>query len=356
MDIQVAQEHKDIILDWYENDPTRVLIVSGAAGCGKTTLIRKIPSILNLRGKIAFLAPTGKAAKVIGSHGRTIHSFMYIPVVDTNTGQVKEWIPRVAEEFEDYDLLIVDEVSMVNDEMMNDLKSLGIPIIGSGDPFQLPPVNGTNEILQDADIMLLKVWRNDGGVLALATDIRKRNRIKWSTYDNVSINFLGIGKDYDKIDENSIIICKFNNTRKQINHEYRKKILGHKLILEPGEKLMITKNNKISGLRNGSIVTLLKTVTVNKKYLTGIIEVEDDEGLKYQIEMNFDQVMLREERTFKNPKMHYMDYAYAITCHKAQGSEYDKVFIINEGKNFGDHRAWYYTAVTRAKKKVYVYN
>ena len=108
--IEIPQEHQDTILKWWKYDKWRVFIVSGAAGCGKTTLIRKIPEVLKLSGKVAFLAPTGKAAKVIGEKGRTIHSFLYIPVVDENTGKVKEWIPRDPDEFDDYDLLIVDEV------------------------------------------------------------------------------------------------------------------------------------------------------------------------------------------------------------------------------------------------------
>lgn len=353
-EFEIKQEYKDKILQWYEEDIDRIFIISGYAGCGKTTLARKIPELLDLKGSTVFLAPTGKAAKVIGRGARTIHSLLYIPE-DDGKGRIVRWIKRPPTDFEEYDLLIVDEISMVSDEMLMDLRDTKVPIIGLGDPAQLPPVNGTNTILDEPDIFLTQVWRNDGGVLALATDIRMKNRLSWK-YENVTLKFTGIQRDLKLVDEDSIIICKFNNTRQQLNHLYRKEIRGYNLLLQVGEKLIVTRNNKTSGLMNGSIVVIEEITKIIKDALLAELVVRTDEDYKLLIKVNLDTIMRREVRPFREPTIHDVDYAYAITCHKAQGSEYEKVFVVNEGRGFDGHQSWLYTAVTRAKKEVHIYN
>jgi exodeoxyribonuclease-5 len=349
---EIKQEYKDIINNWYKNEQHRILIISGYAGCGKTTLARSIPGLLKA-GSTIFLAPTGKAATVLSGRARTIHSYLYIPVVDPITKKVS-FDKKFPEDFED-DLLIVDEISMVNEEMLQDLMDTGIPIIGLGDPAQLPPVQGTNEILHHPDIFLTEVFRNDGGILALATDIRMKNRLTFK-YNHVSWNFTGIAKQLNRVDDDAIIICKFNKTRRAINKQYRREVKHFAYILEVGEKLIITRNNRDSGLMNGSIVFIKDILKVKVEALLAQIIVTTPDGYERELLINLDTIMQRDVRPMSDKTIHDVDYAYAITCHKAQGSEYKKVFIINEGRRFDNHQAWFYTAVTRAREEIFIYN
>lgn len=109
------------------------------AGAGKSTLIKFIVAALNMDpNKVAYLTPTGKAAQVLRSKGntgaQTIHKALYDYQVLPNGGLVRD--PKPLHEIQDaYDLIVVDEVSMVTIEMWNLLLSYGVYIIACGDPF-----------------------------------------------------------------------------------------------------------------------------------------------------------------------------------------------------------------------------
>lgn len=350
---QIEEKYIDQILLWWVVDKDkRIFILTGYAGCGKTTLARSIPELLDLYN-VVFLAPTGKAANVMSGDARTIHSYLYHTEVIEETGEFF-FHKKEPEEFEE-DLLIVDEISMVSDELLADLIATGIPIIGLGDPAQLPPVNGSNTILNNPDIFLTHVWRNDGGILDLATDIRNGKRISWSKYENVQRSFKHISVNYDLVDDESIIICKFNKTRRQINKQFRELVRGYELLIQKGEKLIITKNNKQTNLMNGSIVIVEEIAWMDRDSHLAGLKVKTQDGYSMFIKVSLLVVEGYEEKLHRDPNIHYCDYAYAITCHKAQGSEYKNVFIIDEGAHIGDHQSWRYTAVTRARQKVYIY-
>lgn len=345
------------IKDWYANDNKRLFIISGYAGCGKTTFAKTIPSILKI-SDYAFLTPTGIAATVLSSDARTVHSYLYNTSVHPVT---QELIFQKKSKFDfDEELLIVDEISMVGDEILNDLRELEIPIVGLGDPQQLPPVNGKNSILENSDIFLTKVWRNDNGILELATDIRAHKPIK-KQYENVEFR-RSIFFDFKLIGEDSVVICRYNKTRRKLNEEIRKRIYEFSNVLHVGERIMILQNDRETGLSNGSIVEIIAInylvddiVKLNIKtsdgqllwIMAGLYVIKNLERPKSAD--NFRSPLGRKIRIFD------IDYAYAITCHKSQGSEFDRVFVIREGQNYDDWDKWFYTAVTRAKKKLYIY-
>lgn len=351
---EIKDEHKVKILNWYNRHRKRLFIISGYAGCGKTTLAKLIPNLLDLADETMFLAPTGKAAEVIGLKARTIHSYLYDAVVDPETNEIT-FLKKEAGSLEE-ELLIVDEISMVPDEILNDLRELNIPIIGLGDPAQLPPVNGKNSVLSAPDIFLTEVFRNDGGILALATDIRNKVKIRSWKYNDVELRLGSIDQDLKDIEIDSAIIVKFNKTRTHINRLYRKEVLGFTSIIQNGEKLIVTKNNSMTRLNNGSIVTVEEIEKIYVDELMAKVRVRTSDDQEMSIVINLDTLMNRDVRKLNNKMIHEVDYAYAITCHKAQGSEYKKVYIINEGKFMEGHSAWFYTAVTRAKEKVIIYN
>ena len=341
------------VREWYYKEPFRVFIISGYAGCGKTTLARKIPEQLNIVN-YKMLAPTGKAATVLGN-AQTIHSYLYNAKKDERTGEL-HFYRKNPSQFNEM-LLIVDEISMVNKELMQDLRSLNIPIIGLGDPAQLPPVNGTNDILLKPDIFLTKVYRNDGGLLELATDIRNGKKLK-REYDSVQFRRNSIMRDLHLLSNDSIIICRYNKTRNELNAKIREKVKQFKEPIEVGDKLIVLNNSRTTGLMNGSIVQVLNIDYVNLDYDFAIIDIKNDIGVIQKVKVNLNVILgtpskLRQSRY--DDSILSVDYAYAITCHKSQGSEFKEVFVIVEGEQYDDFQQWYYTAVTRARSKLYIY-
>lgn len=353
---EMKDEHFQLIDQWWKEDNRRIFIISGYAGTGKTTLARQIPDKINVRN-VAFLAPTGKAALLMDG-GRTIHSYLYNPVRNPETHEV-EFVRKDPRTFSEQ-LLIIDEVSMVSDELMDDLRSINIPMVGLGDSAQLPPVNGDNTLLNNADIFLTEIHRSDDGIVNLATDIRQGNRLK-TKYDGVKFTVKKFMDDIGEVDKDAIIICKFNNTRRAINRAYREfHIPDHRFVITEGEKLVISKNNSSSGLMNGSIVVITEILGVLPKERMAIINVMNDSGdilrIRLDVSLLLGQPVLPYYVYKKHEDLHEAEYAYAITCHKSQGSEFERVYVVNEGRRFPDHQSWLYTAVTRAKKEVRIYN
>ena len=130
------------VVEWLKTRSPQVFRLFGFAGTGKTTLARHIAEEID--GKAMFAAFTGKAALVMRSKGcddaRTIHSLIYRPK-DTETEEptfeLNDDSPAA-----DAKLIIIDECSMVDEELGRDLLSFGRPVLVLGDPAQLPPVKG----------------------------------------------------------------------------------------------------------------------------------------------------------------------------------------------------------------------
>ncbi|MCL5090522.1 MAG: AAA family ATPase, partial [Patescibacteria group bacterium] len=143
----------DNLLDWFKDqNKTRFITVGGYAGTGKTTLIGILRQQLlkdNKKLKIAFCSYTGKAARVLRhklleadslktkDSLSTIHSLIYSPIEDERTQEIIGW--KKKEEIE-ADLIVIDEASMVDFSIWQDLLSFGQPIIAVGDHGQLPPI------------------------------------------------------------------------------------------------------------------------------------------------------------------------------------------------------------------------
>ena len=136
-------------------------VIAGYAGTGKSTLVKFIIEALDVdKDDVCYAAFTGKAAEVLRKKGNknscTLHRLLYDHVPRPGGGFFRKAKPRL-----EYDIVVVDEVSMVPKEMMDLLFSHKAYIICLGDPFQLPPVdkNSDNHLLDNPHIFLDEIMR-----------------------------------------------------------------------------------------------------------------------------------------------------------------------------------------------------
>lgn len=154
------------VSSWLNKGRSPIFRLFGYAGTGKTTLARYFAETVD--GDVQFAAFTGKAAQVLRSKGatnaRTIHSLIYRPrgeeeVADETTGKTS-----IAPTFSlnrqspvaQAKLIVIDECSMVDEQLGRDLMSFGTPILVLGDPGQLPPISGGGFFIR-AGAIILKV-------------------------------------------------------------------------------------------------------------------------------------------------------------------------------------------------------
>jgi exodeoxyribonuclease V len=342
---------------WLKRGEPQVFRLFGYAGTGKTTLARAVADASD--GDVLFGAYTGKAALVMRSKGckdaRTIHSLIYRaresdseePVFELNEEGAAA---RAA-------LIIIDECSMVDAELGRDLLSFGKPVLVLGDPAQLPPVKGAG-FFTDAvpDAMLTEVHRQaaDNPIIKLSMLIRTGGR-------------LGLGKfgesrvvQRDAIDAESVtgadqILVGLNRTRRAYNKRLRDLFGRLGTFPEPGDKLVCLKNNRKKGLLNGSLWTVNTASAVRRKKLRLSVVPEEDSHRKplrigvlpafFDSDDDIPYELRRDSDEF--------DYGYALTVHKAQGSQWDKVVLFDESGAFREHRnRWLYTGITRAAERL----
>lgn len=319
-----------------------VTVLKGYAGSGKSFTISKFLEYNNFES-VAFATPTGTAAKVLNMknpelNAQTIHSLIY-NVEKDRTGGYK-FVKKPNHELAYLDLIIVDEFSMVDGILMNDLLSFGKPIILVGDPFQLPAVNdyAPNPYLGQTDAFLQEVHRQalDNPVLWMATEIRNGNFIKSGVYGEN----LYVGVTTDATDEwyrkDVQFLCGTNRTR----HDINLRISGSEEV-DRNEKIIFLKNDRQAGITNGTIANLDYHVKGGRgRYtLTGTTT----DGVDFRRYPAYYQNQLTWDNQF-------FDKAYAITVHKAQGQTIeDPMVIIDESHSFrGYENQWLYTAITRA--------
>ena len=356
----------------------------GYAGTGKTTMARKIACFVEneLHGYVVFAAYTGKAASVLKSKGcantSTIHGLIYRPKVDPITGKFmgeninRESILAQAK------LCVIDEASMVTPKQAMDLMSFGVPIIVLGDPGQLPPPKEAGYFnTQEPDHMLQEIERQaaDSPIIWLATKARKGKVIKPGRYGDVLV----LGPNAEVADEHVLkgaILVGSNRTRRTMNERYRRlKGYYHKDTQFPskGETLICLKNNHESGMYNGTLWTCtqpkIQPMLKPKDYRDlrkGMIQTNLD-GLHFKVRSQdmFDAAgapLIRQtvcsahmfDTNLPEPPWQdvahcdQFDFGYALTVHKAQGSQFDDGLIIDESwlfeKDANKHR---YTAFTR---------
>lgn len=248
---------------------------------------------------------------------------------------------------------------MVNEWMFNDLASHGVPILAVGDHGQLPPVKGSFNLMDDPQIRLETIMRQAEGnpIIKMAHMARETGEIKYGDYGNACLKtsetkFLH-SHNYASLD--NIMLCALNKTRVRMNAFARQRLNITNPMPVIHEPVICLYNNRKKKIYNGNI-GVIKDIKFSPD---DIYEARIDMG-DFYFEGDIDARQFGKEYTKidEESECEYFDWAYCITTHKSQGSEWKNVLIIEEGEFMfkGDlWRRWLYTAATRAKERLIIY-
>jgi AAA domain len=252
-------------VNWYKNRRKiqQVFQINGLAGTGKTSIIPYIIEDLGLDPErdVVFGTYTGKAALVLRKKGipcRTIHSLIY-ELVKTEKG-TPVWKLNEESDVRFAKLIVLDEVSMVNAEMAEDLLSFGKPVIVLGDHGQLPPINGKAAFSQqNPDAVLTQIHRQaaENPIIRIAHMARTGQVIRYGEHGGTVLVVPQYKIEPAQLFTADQVICGLNSTRLQLNNRMRL-ALGLKTALPtgPDEKIICLRNDHRLGLLNGMFIQL----------------------------------------------------------------------------------------------------
>ena len=362
--------------------------ISGFAGSGKSTLIKFIIKALPVNSSldVAYATFTGKAAQVLRQKGcpnaMTLHKLLYQSVPLPNGKFI--FTPRPSIE---YKIVVVDEVSMVSQELWDLLMSYNVYILACGDPGQLSPISkeGNCDILKHPHVFLDEIMRQaqESEIIRLSMDIREGRPINY--YKGKEIQIIPQSEVIDgMLTWADQIITATNKMRCMINTKMRA-AANRSPIPEIGDKIICGRNCwsildtlGLDALVNGTIGYISDIVEKNYRYnhyqlskpvplyFTSIETDYGDEFINIPIDKTYiltgkkfltseqEYVFYKSKKLQEEPRPIEFDFGYAITCHRAQGSQWDKILVFEENFPFDkeEHRRWLYTAVTRAADRV----
>jgi len=357
---------------WLKDGRTPIFRLFGYAGTGKTTLAKYFAD--NVDGQVLFAAFTGKAAQVLRARGarnaRTIHSLIYRPrgeeeIANEETGKTTV-SPMFAinrqSPLAQAALIIIDECSMVDEALGKDLMSFGTPILVLGDPGQLPPISGGGYFTEhEPDILLTEIHRQarDNPIIDLAMHVREGREIMHGDYGAAQV----IGKndvDRDMVLDADQVLVGTNRTRRRYNQRLRELKGFDQVFPQAGDKLVCLRNDPAKALLNGSLWQVMTSSKETvKPGINLMIRPEDDDmdrgAAKIKLlKSAFDDPDL--EIPWQTKKRYDdFDYGYALTVHKAQGSQWNSVVLFDESWAFRESRErWLYTAITRAAERLVI--
>jgi len=381
-DQQLAQ---DMLMSWYKSkDRPQFITLGGYAGTGKTTLLSFFRRALNKEKsnlKVAFCSYTGKATHVLrkklfehkamfgGDEIRTIHSLIY-KAVTNERGQIIGWRRRGKSEVE-FDLLVVDEASMVDAEIWQDLLFFNLPIVAVGDHGQLPPVSGSFNLMENPQLRLEKIHRQaeENPIIKLSVLAREQGGIVYGDYGN-NVRKLTM-EDAEGLLENifrnynneDMILCGYNNSRVRLNSTVRGALGFESPLPSVNDRVICLRNNREKEIYNGMLGYLKEIKKLAGDMYKVAISMDSFngdflyEGVISSEQFNSSTTLNNIAGYAKTKDMDLFDFGYALTVHKAQGSQAKKVVLFEErfGRQDEDMwRRWLYTGITRAEEELLI--
>ncbi|MBD3250675.1 MAG: AAA family ATPase [Candidatus Pacebacteria bacterium] len=385
--ITISADKKQVLhklIEWYRhNYQTNAYIsVGGYAGTGKTTLIallRKIIHKKNPKLKTAFVSYTGKAARVLQQYLKstnsvypkdfagTIHSLIYSPRVD-NRGVIVGWDKK---DKLDFDLILIDEASMVDYDIWQDMLSFNIPIMAFGDHGQLPPIKGSFSLMASPDLTLETIHRQaqDNPIIKLSIMARQTGEVPPGKYSSTVMKLSQsdwqtqekLNELIQEYDQDTLILCGYNWTRVELNKNVRQALGIYEDEPQPGDRVICLRNNHQKGIYNGMLGVIKSINSEDKDWFFAQIEMDGEadlfEGLIARQQFGAKEPLNFTKQRQKTVKGDLFDFGYALTVHKAQGSQAKRVILLEQRfSQMSDQewRRWLYTGVTRAEEELYL--
>lgn len=384
--MQLTNEQKNVLVamvDWLRGGKKQFLTVGGFAGTGKTTLTAQFRSVLHKllpSTRVGFCAYTGKASRVLqnalhsqeavyeGDSVGTIHSLIYAPITKGST--ISGWKLKEAVYV---DVIVVDEASMVDKKIWRDLLSFDKPVLAVGDHGQLPPIDGQFNLMNNPELKLETIHRQaeDNPIIHLSLLARENGAIpvgrfgpgviKLDRYDSASAS--EVEECLRAYSSDLLILTGYNQSRVKINQTVRSFMDIDSSKPKSGDRVICLRNNWEKGIYNGMTGTLKRLIPVQNS--SGEVdwyeaEISLDDGDIYEGKIFAHQFgensTLSSYGNIRGKSLGDLwDFGYALTVHKAQGSQSPKVLLFEErNKHMSDDdwRRWLYTGVTRAEKEL----
>lgn len=388
-----------------------VMAIGGLAGTGKTTVAKQLAV---LGDGVTFAAPTHKAAAVLRGKIEqpvgTYHSLVYRPAEVYRCRRSRRTVQadpehacdqgedcRCEGRFESCgarhagaclidqepvftrrvvldgwrSLIVVDEASMLTDEQVADIRVFGVPLLLIGDHGQLPPVRAQmNSWMAKPDAVLTVNHRQGegSGIVALAHRVRAGGRPTAGSDGDVALldakthpeAVQALLERFTAGQDRAVIVWR-NKTRADFNAALRGRTgppqAGDRVVRLRGCELPTADHGEPAYVHNGALGTVASaTHRQGARVITLHVQLDTGELVKTVAALHqfgeAEQLAYNDVRRPAGRDWQLWDYAYAITAHKAQGSEFDDVIVVDE--NPRDYAAWMYTAVTRAAKRLVV--
>ena len=376
VNVEKMKDKVEMLCLYVENDE-HLYLTNDYIVTHNTTLVQYIIDELHIpENQVVYIAYTGKATLVLRNKGcknaMTAHKLLYhseeLPD-GTFVHTPKKKLDKP------YSLIVCDEASMLPQEMIDLLLSHHVYVLFLGDNAQLPPIEGKQTILDNPDVFLAEVTRQalDNPIIKLSMDVREGKSLEYGGDKRCRVVPNSKITDALLLGADQIIVGK-NITRHKINEYIRSLKWGEKYSVDPldGEKCICLKNNwnKVGSngdaLVNGQIGYLTNIHIYEMYPYKKVINadfVSDDGGVYKDLLIDYNLMVNGKPTVNKDnwkeyagaPKLFEFAYAYAITCHKSQGSEFNRVILFEEWLgDYEQHVKWLYTGITRAAKQLVV--
>jgi len=395
--------------DWLLNSDTQFKTLSGYAGTGKTTLLNSFVKFARSQDiKTAVTATTNKAVKVLRdkietgvSHFWTIHSLLNIRPVQKGTLEIFQIDKFGSEKLDGYDLVIIDEASMISCDDIDGQPSLltlikdacdnypHLKVLFCGDPAQLQPINeSVSQCFDFSPMVLTTIVRHDDGISNVAQIVRENSReVTKQDLLGVSDEVTGIQrKDIPELFEgwhknpDGVRVLAWTNKRvKSWNKALRDKCMNNPVEdYVPGDRI-IAKSvcfevDKASPIDRVVMYNSEEAIVQSVKETSWSYEMHvlTENGRKEKLnvikpdlikDFNSKLQTLARNKEWKKywgwkKNFHDIDFCYSLTTHKSQGSTFDTVIIdyndVRGNRDILNRNQLLYVGITRAAKHVYI--